>query len=463
MTILDRIFPSRQTHRSDTRGEAKSAPWRRMVEAAGGGRRGKGLGRFSEYNAETLASAPQVRSRARFLAVNDGYVSNGVNNFATALTGSGIRPALIGDTAKSFEEWASGADHDGQSDFFGMQGILARHLMVDGEALVILHTDEIGELGLQILPPEMLDEAKTANLEGGGEVVAGVEFDASQRRVAYWIHQQNPASQFSTYVPSVRVDAAHVCHIVHPLAAAQVRGMSWLAPAVLPASALNQYLDALLVSAKTSALVAGFITDVNQTGALPFDGEQAGSILDSGLEPGALKFLPAGLDVKFLTPEQTKDAPAMIRLHLQGIAAAIGVPTHLLDNDLSGANYSSLRAGLLPFRARVEAIQYGTLVPQFLAPVFTRWLALEVAAGRLDADPSFRPEWIMPRPMQVDPAKDTKALGDLLDRGLMSRTQAANELGWSVQQLDEEIAADVAREAELGLSFTNAGGAKDAA
>lgn len=55
--------------------------------------------------------------------------------------------------------------------------------------------------------------------------------------------------------------------------------------------------------------------------------------------------------------------------------------------------------------------------------------------------------------MQVDPAKDAAAMRDLIDQGLMSRRQAVASLGWNIAELDAEIAADRAREAELGLSF----------
>ena len=59
-------------------------------------------------------------------------------------------------------------------------------------------------------------------------------------------------------------------------------------------------------------------------------------------------------------------------------------------------------------------------------------------------------EWLTPRPMQVDPAKDMTALGDALDRGLTSCRQAVASLGWNVGTLDAEIAADRDREAALG-------------
>ena len=62
-------------------------------------------------------------------------------------------------------------------------------------------------------------------------------------------------------------------------------------------------------------------------------------------------------------------------------------------------------------------------------------------------------EWITPRAMQVDPEKDLKAVREALALGLTSRSQAINELGWNADDLDAEIAADRAREAELGLAF----------
>lgn len=124
-----------------------------------------------------------------------------------------------------------------------------------------------------------------------------------------------------------------------------------------------------------------------------------------------------------------------------------------MSGDLTNANYSSLRAGLLPFRAKVEQVQYGTLVPQLLRPVWRRWIATEVLSGRLDLSPDLSAEWIMPRPMQVDPAKDLAAVREALALGLTSRTQAVNELGWNADDLDAEIAADRARETSLGLTF----------
>lgn len=462
MTMLDRLLslgqraldPLRQVHRA---GERRT----RAFEAAAGGRRAGGMGTFGAINPEVGAAASIVRARARHAAANNAWLSNGVAAWVIALTGSGIRPTLRHDDAatrrhanRAFETWADDADTARRTDFWGFQAQVVRHFVVDGEAFIVFRYDEEG-VRLQLLPPEQVDEAKTTSLGDGREIVSGVEFDAAGRRVAYWIHPQRPHSQFHDASPSIRVDAADVLHVMHPLAAGQVRGLSWLASVILTASELSQLEDALLVGAKTSAMHAGFLTDQNQTGALPFDGDQTGGILDTGLEPGTLKVLPAGMDVKFNSPQAAKDAPAFLTHNLRAIAAGLGLPEHMVSGDLTNANYSSLRAGLLPFRARLEQIQYGTLVPQFLRPVWRRWLATEVLAGRLDLPADLGAEWIMPRPMQVDPQKDMAATREALALGLTSRTRAVNELGWNADDLDAEIAADRAREAAAGLSFNS--------
>lgn len=450
MSILARLF-----NRTDAK------PRVRQLDAATGGRRGGGLGSFGPINPEIGAGAAVTRSRARYLAHNNPFLNNGVSNWAAALVGTGIRPTARSDDAGTralaggqFETWADDADHAGRTDFWGIQRDIARHLVIDGEALVIMHDTDAG-LRLQVVPPEQLDESKSGVLSDGREIVSGVEFDVQGRRVAYWILPQKPSSIYAEYAPPVRVDAADVLHVMQPLAVGQVRGLSWLAPAVLSASELDQLTDALLVSAKVAAMHAGFVKDQTSMGGAGSAFPEADGLSDISLEPGVVRVLPGGTDISFNSPEQLKDAPAFVRMNLQALAAALGLPEHLLSGDLTNANFSSLRAGLIPFRARVEQSQYGTLTPQFLRPIWRRWLALEVLSGRVELSPEIGAEWIMPRPLQgLDPIKEYGAIKEALALGLMSRTQAINEFGWNADDMDRAIAADRAREADFGLNFS---------
>ncbi|QFT63852.1 phage portal protein [Roseivivax sp. THAF30] len=457
MSLLSRLNPFKR--------EAASVAVRSLDAATGSPRRASGMGQMGPINLEVGAGGEITARRANYLASNNPWCANGVSNWVTALVGTGIRPTPVSEdadenarVAASFEAWADEADHAGRTDLWGLQRGIVRHLVVDGEALVLLR-DEADGLRLQVVPPAHLDRAKSVRLSDGREIYQGVEMDADGRRLAYWILPDRPSGDFAAYTPSVRVDAADVMHVFQPDAAGQVRGLSWLAPAVLTASELDQLTDAQLVSAKVSALFAGFVTDTTNMGGAGEAFPDSGG--DISLEPGTVRVLPGGTDIRFTSPEAMKDAPAFTRQYLLALSAALGLPEHLVSGDVSNANYSSLRAALVTFRQRVEQVQYATLAPQLLRPIWRRWLVGEVVAGRLDVPADLRAEWIMPRQPWVDPAKDLEAVETALRLGLTSRSQAVNELGWDAAALDREIATDRAREADLGLSFSTKGAASD--
>lgn len=444
-----------------------TAPKRRAFEAASPAR-GWGQQRpFGPVVSETLAASGPIRSRARAAYANNPHARAAAEAWVSALVGTGARATPTHrdadhreNIAAAIETWSGEADADGRSDWYGQQADIARAMVVDGEALLLLIDTPRG-LRLRQIPAEFLDGSETRDFGSGRQTVGGVEFNAAGTRVAYWIRPESPTSPFSTGAAAVRIDAANVLHIFRPLGAGQVRGVSWLAPILLKLNEIDQLSDALLVGFKTAAMFAGVLSNENDmTGDQPFDGQRTGSIMNDGIEPGTIKILPGGYKLDMTTPPQAQQAPEFLSAELRAVAAGMGVPAHLVSGDLRQANYSSLRADLVSFRQRVEQIQYGVLAPQLLRPVHSRAVQSLVLSGALSA-PDFetRPtdwtgaEFIMPAQPWVDPKKDAEALRELMSSGLMSRREAVAERGWSVEALDREIAADRAREAELGLSF----------
>lgn len=431
---------------------------KRQIEAAYGGRRAAfGPRHFGSHGPETLAAAPLVRSRARHSYANNGYIRNAVNAIVAEAVGAGIEgnsghpdpdTAALIDTAF----FTADLDAEGRTDFRGMTAAAVLAEIVDGEAFFVAEHRDSGTVWRQI-PAEFVDESDTREL-ANGYVVAGVEFTNDGTRRAYHIRPQRPTDLYPVTAESIRVPAEDVLHIYRQLGPGQVRGISQLAPILLTVNELDQALDAMLVGLKTSAMFAGFVTDMTNMGgageAFP-DG-----LADISLEPGVVRVLPGGTDIKFSAPDQARESIAFAKLTLGQIAAGLGVPQHLVDGDLTQANYSSLRAGLLPFRAKVEQYVYHTLVPQFLNPIFRRFVTDAYLAGRLDVpdlSAALKAEWLPPRPMQVDPQKDMAAAREALAMGLISRRQAVAAMGWNVAELDQEIADDRARETALGLSF----------
>ena len=436
MGVLSRIF-------------SKAEPARqRSFDGAAGGRRGYRMGSFHRINPEVAAAGPALRSRASYLAMNNPWISQAVANWTGALVGPGIMPASKHPDAAArktlnryFADWCSRADAEGRTDFAGLQVAMANSMVVTGEAVALISETADGPR-LRVLPPELLDESKTVELSDGRAIFSGVELDATGRRVAFWVIPERPGKVWQTYAPSVRIDAESVLHVFKPLAPGQLRGVSWLAPVILPAGEFDKLCDALLKGAQVAAMHAGFITDLNGTGEA-YDGETP------SLEPGALIRLPNGTDVKFSSPQQAQQVGEFLKLNLRQLAAGLGLPDHMLSGDLSGANYSSLRAGLLPFRARVEQIQYTVLVPQFLAPVWRAVILHGVLSGDLDS-PDFegnpesylQADWLPPAFMQVDPMKAVQADVAEIEAGLTSRRKLVAARGWVLEDLDAEIAAE---------------------
>ncbi len=438
----------------------------RRFEAAHG-RTWSGATSFGRMTTETLAAAAPLRRRARDAYANNPHARAAVEAWVTALVGTGARatPTHADEAARvaittALERWSDTADINGLSDWYGLQAEIARAMVIDGEALLTMVETPEG-LKLRLLPAEMLADAETRDLASGNQIVGGVEFDTYGRRVAYWIYPDLPSAAWVTMSAPQRIDAADVIHLFRPLGAGQVRGVSWLAPVLLKLGEIDQLSDALLVGFKTGAMFAGFLENQgDMSGDNPFDGEQSGSVMVDGLEPGTIKVLPAGYKMTFATPQQAQQAPDFLSAELRAVAVGMGVPAHLVSGDLSKANYGSLRADLVAFRQRYEQVQYGTLAPVLLRRVHARAVTSLVLAGEIDAagfeaDPRAwtAAEFLFPSAPWIDPAKDAAAYRELIDAGLMSRRQAVAERGWSIEALDAEIAADRAREKALNLTF----------
>jgi lambda family phage portal protein len=448
---------------------AAPAPHRRSFDAAAGGRRGAAFRAFGSTGPETSAAAGPIRSRARHAAANNGWIGNGIQAWVGETVGAGIEPTsqhpdadLRPQIEGGFLDFADRADLEGRTDMRGLLAQMVRACIVDGESFAVIEEDAEG-VRLRIIPAEMVDESRTLNLRDGGYIASGIEYDAAGRRVAYWILPRRPTDLYATSTQPVRVPAADVLHLMRPLGPGQVRGVSWLSPVLLTVNELDQLQDALLVGAKVAALHCGFIQNQNDlTSPGLYDSTAVSSTVS--LEPGVIHRLAAGETYTPNSPEQAKDSISFAKLTLGQIAAGLGVPEHLLTGDLSGANYSSLRAGLLPFRQRVEQFQYHCLIPQVLNPIWRRVIAHEVIAGRLDVDlaEANRVEWLPPAALQVDPLKTVQAELAELQAGLTSRVKLAAARGWSVADLDAEIAADRERESALGLNLTPNGGSTDA-
>ena len=158
------------------------------------------------------------------------------------------------------------------------------------------------------------------------------------------------------------------------------------------------------------------------------------------------KLLPVRRCSSPLLPTSVPSTKPFMRVQLRSIAAGMGITYEQLTGDLTGVNYSSIRAGLLEFRRRCEQFQHQQIVFQFCRPVWAAWIQAALLSGALKADPNdsalYDVKWVPPGWPWVDPLKDVRANVMEVRAGFKSRSNVVSEQGEDIEAVDDEIAAD---------------------
>ncbi len=323
----------------------------------------------------------------------------------------------------------------------------------------------------------MLDASKNEELAGGRVIKAGIEFDALGRRRAYWMFPVHPGEAVGLLRrtgTSIPIPADQIIHVFHPTRAGQVRGVPGLASVLTTLKEILEVQDAYILRQKIQNLFASFETIPTPNGVSILDtrstkNEASPKQDDQGvdlrtLEPGEHRLLPMGHEIRFSDPPQDaghyKD---FMKAGLRAVAMGAGVTYEQVSGDLEGVNFSSIRAGLIEFRRRVEQHQQNVLVFQLCRPVWRRWFETAALSGAIQIPASERrrtrmllsAKWQPPGFEYVQPEEDVKAAVRRIRAGLSSRAREVARLGIDVEELDREIAADNARAEDLGLILTS--------
>ena len=102
------------------------------------------------------------------------------------------------------------------------------------------------------------------------------------------------------------------------------------------------------MTVKIQAMLTGFITDQNGAGqGSPFADGTPGDLSEVSREPGTIRFLPFGTDIKFSAPAQVAQSIEFAQLSMRTLAAGLQIPDFLFSGDMRNANYSSMRSALV--------------------------------------------------------------------------------------------------------------------
>ena len=423
-----------------------------------------------------------LRSRARYTARNDPWAGNGIESYAANAIGTGIKPQSMhpNKTIKqkiqsAWLRWTDECDSHGDCDFYGLQTLLCRELIEGGECFGRLRPQRKDSgmsvpLKIQLLESELLPTWYNIDLANGRRVRAGVELDKGHSKTGFWFLKSHPGD--TIIFPNnagvlTRVGSENVCHVFKLLRTGQLRGVPWLAPVLLRLHELNQFEDAELVKQKVAAMFVAVVKQMTGQGVFNEVPDTPGKtpILPPGvgeavMEPGTTQYLRLNEDIEFSKPPEFNSLPEFMRLYLRSIAAGLGVTYEQLTGDLTGVNYSSIRAGLIEFWRRCEQFQHQVIVFKFCRPVWNTWIRTALISGALDySDYAKDPlaftsvKWVPPVRQWIDPAKEIGATLAAIRGGLGSRDTSASAQGSDVEEIDAENARDQERADDAGLVY----------
>lgn len=451
---------------------------------AGNSRRTRGwMVSDSAINTFLAGDVADMRRRSHDAARKVPWAVTAAESYVANAIGNGIvpRPLIEDDdlrrtVVEAWEDFVEECDADGICDFYGQQALALTSMREGGDCFIRFRSRLPRDgfcvpLQLQLLEAEFVDPSHNEfTFSGSGRVQAGIEFDALNRRTFYHMWQEHPGDQINRrQLNRVKVPAENVLHLFQAVRAGQIRGVPQLAPALATLYELEKYDDAELERKKIAAMFAGFITktDPNSDPIGPAVTTDRDGRPVVTLEPGTLQELLPGEGVEFSSPaESGQSYEPFTRGQHRKVAGVSGVTYEQMTGDLSGVNFSSIRAGLIEIRRRLDQKRRHVVIHRLCQPVWRRFIEAGTMCGRipLPSDPKVirqmrRVVWTpTPGNEYVDPEKEIRAIILKLRAGLTSRSREAAAGGFpDLETLDNEIAAELERTDRLRLRFDGDG------
>ena len=425
----------------------------RQYDAAKHDRRTYGWRRpATSANAEIGGGLVGLRNGARELVRNNKYAAAARRQMVAQIVGDGITARAVHDDAAvaraaqdEWDEWSASKVYQGTFDYYHVQKLIVGGTIEGGEMLQVWHAAENRpDASVDVLEGDLLDNTKTQRLSDG-RIVQGVEFDRDGNRRGYWLFDEHPGDVlFRSSLASNFVSARNVDHIFEQTRSPQARGVSWFAPVMLTLRDVSEIEDARRLKEKVEACLALVLTTSNENVGSPvLTGERQtqtdGRPDIETLRPGMVFRARPGEEATTVNPTASADTVNFLRQQLAAVSASL-IPYHLMTGDVTGANYTALRAALLSFWSLLDDWQQQIFIPLACQSAFDRRmrvLATETGDARYL---KVKAQWAVPMRPLLDPVKDMNGEIIAIRAGLKTLTKALTERGIDVDKHLTEIA-----------------------
>lgn len=442
----------------------------RFYDAAAGGRNTAGWTTTgASANAEVALAGPTLRERSRDLERNNPTAHKILSAFVNNVIGDGIRVSFADLKVQAlWDEWIAECDTAHDLDFYGQQWLMVYGAALSGEALARRRPRFARDaltvpLQIQLLESDFLCSVQNRQLPNGGRILQGIEFDAIDRRVAYWLWPYHPGDAFGPLgVPGINpvsVPADDIAHMYEATRAGQARGVPKLATIMRLAHDLNDYDASHLTNKRVQANVCAIVygDDMEEPGMTPvlsFSGDQADENGDrppvEGLEPGAIIIARGGKQIQFNNPTQTPGYAEYKVDRKHDMAAGTDTPYELATGDLSRVNYSSIRAGLIEYRRAVKSYRSRVVIPLYINKVVRWFLDAAIVSGKVQPG-RYTFKCSAPKFEEVDRLKESLADAQEMVNGTTSQQRLIRERGDDPAEIMAERVADAKAAKKKGL------------
>lgn len=401
---------------------------------------------------ESVTSLIALRNRSRALVrdnchakrarevVTNNVIGMGIGMQSAVQSTRGNLATAVNDAIETaWDDWckADACHIGGTLHFADIERLLISETFEAGDVFIRIHRQGRGAvpMSLEVIEAERLaDEWEASPSINGNLVRQGIERDAFNRPVYYWIHEYHPGDPRRPMVQDrlLRIPASEIFHLCKVDRWPQGRGVPWMHAGMSRLHQLGEFEDAAVVAARIGAEKVMVLKETEDGRFAETVGEQSNDgTLTWNSGKGQVDILPAGTDIAPWSPNYPdNNFDPFVRAALRDIAAAFGMSYESLSRDYSQSNYSSSRMGLLDDRDGWRVLQQW-YIRSFRERLHDAWLEAAVYSRAIKsisvADYVARPAYYRavswkPRGWSwVDPTKEVAAYKEAEKAGYITK------------------------------------------
>lgn len=421
-----------------------------------------------------------VRARARDLERNSDIMNAVLGAYRRNVIGSGFQvqaktpsAAVNQEIETLWRKWcrARNCDITGTQDLNQILRMAVTRKKVDGGCLFVKVFNKDWEKDGMLLPfciqmieVDELDGSQSTPKTPGGRVAGGIEYNAYNRAVGYWINQYTldgfPMAQ-PRYVP-----AKDVVFYFSKKRPSQIREMSDMAQTVTRIRDVNEFVNAVAVKQRIEACLSVFIKRQLPTQGIGRSGSasipERHSYDGKTLTPGMIREMNMGDDIEVVNPSgQSADASSFVKFMQRLVGAGQGLSYEAMSRDMSETNYASARQGAI--EDEMTFLEEKEMLISVLDEIYETFVISCVVSGRISIpgfwagkkDAYLAHEWIQPPKRWIDPLKESAAMKTALNAGVKTYKQVCAENGVDWQAQIDDIVEVSEYAASMGLGNFN--------